>query len=144
MTSISVLEKFGAVRRGLNRLAVQKLRPLKIGPKQMLVIWWVAKRQEPSITDLAEACDSDLAAVSRMISSLVKSGWLTRNQHPEDARQTVIRLGPKAKRRMPELEKIRDEVADAMTKALIRAESEALLQILSKIDDSVNGTSTGG
>lgn len=89
------------------------------------------------MTELAKASDSDLAAVSRMISSLVRSGWFIRSNHPRDARQSIIRLSPKAKRKATDLENLISDMTDVFLGALSETEVEALHNILEKMDNSL-------
>lgn len=133
-TNISTLETFGAVRRAIQRLAVKKLKPLKLGTKQVIVLRLISKKGQCSITELAEAADSDLAAVSRMIASLVKNSWLIRSRDPNDARQAVLKLGPKAKRRLPEIEAVVDEIADQSLETLTSDERAAFRSVLQKLE----------
>jgi len=133
-TNISTLETFGSVRRAIQRLAVKKLKPLKLGTKQVIVLRLINKKGQCSITELAEAADSDLAAVSRMIASLVKNSWLIRTRDPNDARQAVLKLGPKAKRRLPEIEAVVDEIADQSLETLTSDERTAFRSVLQKLE----------
>lgn len=133
-TNISTLETFGAVRRAIQRFAVKKLRPLKLGTKQVIVLRLISKKGQCSITELAEASDSDLAAMSRMIVSLVKNNWLIRSRDPNDARQAVLKLGPKAKRRLPEIESVVDEIADRTLDTLTSEERAVFRSVLEKLE----------
>lgn len=137
MTRREALEKFGSVRRALHRLAIQKLKPIGLGVKQALIIHVVKMKGECSMTELALTSDSDLAAVSRNIASLCKSGWLVRSAHAKDGRQSVIRLGAKAKRRLPDLDRIGDEMAELFQAPITKAEMDQLLKILTKLDDAL-------
>lgn len=137
MASIHVLEKFGAVRRALMKLGLQRLRPLQLGSRQIVVILTVRRLEECSMTQIAEDVDGDLGAISRMINSLIKANWLTRSPHPTDARQSVIRLGQKAKKRMDEIEAVRNGIADVMTSNLTPAEQDELLALLTKVEASI-------
>jgi len=136
MNSLEVLEKFGSVRRALNRIALQKLKVIGLGTKQALVIRCVEKKGECSITELAQTSESDLAAVSRMITSLVKSGWLTRSVHPGDGRQSIIKISAKAKRHLPELSIIVDDIAQLFSSPISQEELDALGAILTKMDNA--------
>jgi DNA-binding MarR family transcriptional regulator len=133
-TNISTLETFGSVRRAIQRLAVKKLKSLKLGTKQVIVLRLISKKGQCSMTELAEAADSDLAAVSRMIASLVKNSWLTRARDPNDGRQAVLKLGAKAKRRLPEIESVVDDIADVVLDTLTASELESFRAILMKME----------
>jgi MarR family transcriptional regulator, transcriptional regulator for hemolysin len=141
MTCVEVLEKFGSVRRALNRLAVQRLKAVGLGTKQALVLRVVNNKGECSITELAQTSESDLAAVSRMITSLVKSGWLTRSVHPGDGRQSVIKLSPKAKRRMEEIDMIVNDLAELFAAPVTPDELDILYKVLEKMDIAFQDTS---
>jgi len=133
-SNISTLETFGSVRRAIQRLAVKKLKSLKLGTKQVIVLRLISKKGQCSMTELAEASDSDLAAVSRMIASLVKNNWLIRARDPHDGRQAVVKLGTKAKRRLPEIESVVDEIADVVLNTLTASEAASFRSILVKME----------
>jgi DNA-binding MarR family transcriptional regulator len=134
MATITILDHFAAVRRGLSRMALRRLKDLKLGPKQIVVIRQVYKREQASITELADAVESDLGAASRMISSLVKGKWLVRLPHPADARQSVIKLGEKAKRRMDEINQAVKDVNQFVFDSLGPEDSEQFVRIMNKIE----------
>lgn len=133
-SNISTLETFGSVRRAIQRLAVKKLKTLKLGTKQVIVLRLISKKGQCSITELAEAADSDLAAVSRMIVSLVKNNWLIRAKDPKDGRQAVLKLGSKAKKRLPEIESVVDDIADVVLGSLNSSEVATFRTILGKLE----------
>jgi DNA-binding MarR family transcriptional regulator len=138
-SQISTLEMFGSVRRAIQRLAAKKLKALKLGTKQVIVLRLISKKGQCSLTELAEASDSDLAAVSRMIASLEKNNWLTRARDPNDARQAIVKLGPKAKRRLPEIEAVVDEIADEVLHSLSSSEVATFRSLLSKMEKELAG-----
>lgn len=137
MDKVKTIERFGSVRRAMFRVAMKRMKAMKVAPRQAVAIHMVAQRGECSMTELAKASDSDLAAVSRMISSLVRSGWFIRSNHPRDARQSIIRLSPKAKRKATDLENLISDMTDVFLGALSETEVEALHNILEKMDNSL-------
>ena len=137
-TNIELLEEFGNVRRSLGRMAVQYGRDLKIGPKQLVAIRFIGKKKKCTMAEIAEGTNSDKASVTRIINSLVETGWLERQFGTEDRRQIVITLSVEGARKIPKIEKIYSIIAERFASSLNAKEQKELLQLFTKIKQGLS------
>jgi len=83
--------------------------------------------------DLSRGLDVSSARIAALSNQIEKKGWITRTSDAEDSRQTVITLTDVGRR---EVERVREEVVDAVAQVLERIgseDAEALLRIKRKI-----------
>src|SRR5688572_28299526 len=106
MNNIIALENFGLIRRQLNKLAINYLKDLPFGPKQIILLRFLKKSNGSSMADVAHAVGSDKAAVTRMVKSLVDQSFLRLEQNSKDSRQKLVYLTPKAKNLIPKVDNI--------------------------------------
>ncbi len=134
MSIIEVLEHFGLVHRQLNRLGIIYLKKGDLGPKQMLLLRFVFKQKQCTMSTISSGIGSDKASVTRMVSSLVKAKYLERIGSKNDRREIMISLGHNAKMIIPEIERIYKRLAEDFGGSLTANERVTLLAILKKIE----------
>lgn len=59
---------------------------------QSHILYEINKRQQPSMQDVADALGMDITTFSRQIQTLVKLGLVTKAEHLEDRRVSVLSL----------------------------------------------------
>lgn len=140
MKSIDLLEQYGCVRRSLGRAVTPYLAQMNIGPKQLMVLRAVGKRGVCTMSDIAEATASDMASVTRMVSSLVDSGWVEKQRADNDRRQWRVQLASKGLARWEIIDKLFHEIAAAFTSQLSQDEQEALCSLLAKVQKGLDAS----
>jgi len=75
---------------------------------------------------------SDKSSISTIVAALVDTKWLERTQSAQDRRQRTVTLTPKAKQHLKGLEKIYENIADALISRLNSKEQKAFSKMLSK------------
>lgn len=135
-----ILEQFGLVRRQLNRLGIIYLKEIGLGPKQMLLLRFVHKHEHCTMTDIAGGVGSDKASVTRMVNSLVEARYLELMHNKDDQRMIFVTLGSKAKKVIPQIERIYMRVSKDFASSLTAKEKTTLLSILKKIEPGLKIT----
>ncbi len=137
--STSALELFAQIRRSLNLLAVNALKPLEIGPKQMVMLLEMDRYGELSCGAVARRTDSDPAAISRALGALEKAGWVARSRDRQDKRQWLVKLSASGKKRIPQLRRIVEILSSEFVRDLTRAEVEQLMHLMGVIASGLKG-----
>lgn len=122
----------------MGRAASPLIRELGIGPKQLVAVRLIGKFDECSMLEIADGTNSDKASVTRMITSLVDSGWLQRRPGKLDRRQTMISLSPKGRRNLLKIEQVYGRIADMFVASLSKEESQQLSVLFTKIEMDCN------
>ncbi len=132
-TNAEAILLFSGIRRTLNITYLRRLRPLKLGTKQVVIIRFVAANPKCSLAAVSRATASDPAAVGRAIDSLVRSAWLSRKDHPTDRRRSVLELSATGKKKFQQLDKIYAELSDILVSPLDSGERQQFVGLLRKI-----------
>lgn len=138
MTSTLLLQNFTALRRKINRLAVQEAKKIGLGAKQLSILRALYREGTASVTLLAEQTDSDLATASRSLGALERKGWLRREKDPQDSRRQVVSLTAKGKRKSDELNAVIERLADLLFGNLSRNEKTEFMKILDKLHHTLD------
>lgn len=146
-TNSDCLEMFGSIRRALLQVTGPYLEGLGIGPKQLVVLRYIGSRGECSPSEIVADTNSDKGSVSLILSSLSKTKWIQKTSDVQDKRKSVVKLSPKGKRHLKDLEVSYGKVADAFVSGLTLKEREAFYRLCSKMYDGLkeslsNGTRT--
>jgi DNA-binding MarR family transcriptional regulator len=137
LPSASTLKIFGVIRRRLNIAVTQMLKPLGIGPKQAVILRYIAENPECSLASAARATATDPAALGRAIDALIRSGWVVRHPHSTDKRKSGLSLTRSGAVKTRRVQKIYQSVAAHFVSALTPAERRAFDHCLSKINASL-------
>ena len=129
-----ILQDFIRVRRRLNRIATQHLKPLGIGTQQAAILRHITQHPGCSLAELARGTFSDPAAIGRSIDSLISMGWIEKSEHPTDRRQWVVDLTSQGNKQVRALELLWKKLSDDFVSDLSAAEEAKLSEILKKID----------
>ncbi len=130
-------EKFRAVRRQLNLIFTQNLRPLKIGPKQAVMLRHIDSMGKCSLADLSRATATDPAAVNRAIASMISRGLIHRQAHESDHRCWQVSLTEKGRNMARDIDRVYGQVAEVLVAPLNTEERNTLLSLLDKVAESI-------
>lgn len=129
-----LLVAFGKIRRRLNLIATQALKPLGIGPKQALLLRALQEAKGAlSLSEMAESTLTDPAATGRAIESLLKKGWVKQTDDPDDKRRWLVSLTKEGRKITGEVEAIYRVVAKEFCRPLSGKQKESLKEIFATV-----------
>jgi DNA-binding MarR family transcriptional regulator len=137
MASLSLLDAFALLRRELSLMVNQELKELNIGPKQMLVLYYLSLHGSASATVLSDYSQSDPAATSRTIASLEKLAWIKRTTDPSDSRRSILVLTASGKKAAQMTKAVRLAIATRLSDTLSVKEQSQLEKLLLKAAESL-------
>ena len=132
-SNFEALKQIGYLRRGLNLMATQRLKPLGLGPKQGMLLLHLARHSKCSLADLSKATVTDPAATSRAIDSLIRKGWVEQREHPSDKRRWELVLTPRGRKMVKRVDTVYCEIGDEVVEALSGPEKKLFLTLLKKL-----------
>lgn len=100
---------------------------------QGLLLSLVAEAPDISQVEMADILFKDVAAITRMVESLVKRGYLKRVPHPKDRRRNVIALTQEGEATVHKLTNIIRQNRTQALHGLNTKEQRELLRLLEKI-----------
>ncbi|SDK67545.1 MarR family winged helix-turn-helix transcriptional regulator [Natronincola ferrireducens] len=87
---------------------------------------------------IAERLSVERPAITRVIESLIKEGWVKKQQNDSDGRSHLIILTDKSRQILPELMEIRNKVVRKTFKGFKKDEVEQLREYLIKVINNFN------
>jgi DNA-binding MarR family transcriptional regulator len=78
----------------IDRLLAREVLGSALTRTQFSVLGALARNGEMRLSDLAERDGLNPTMLSRVVGALEKSGWVTRNQHPDDGRAVLVGVSP--------------------------------------------------
>jgi DNA-binding MarR family transcriptional regulator len=136
--NLAILDELGRLRRGINLMAVQILKPVEVGPKQALILSHLYSRKTCSLADLSRSTITDPAATGRTVDTLIKRGWIDQREHPTDRRQWVVQLTSKGKQIAREVERLRHQLATDVISKLSHSEKKTFALLVRKLISGVS------
>jgi len=133
MLKNELFSEWGFVRRKFSLWSHEHLADWNLNPQQMTIIRFLAHKKSSTLTDIAAGTATDPASVSRSITALAKSGWLTKTENPNDKRQQILSLTPWAEQRIGGLEHKFHEISEMFSVGLNPEETEKLLELMKKM-----------
>jgi DNA-binding MarR family transcriptional regulator/GNAT superfamily N-acetyltransferase len=92
-----------------NAAQIYKLYDIDFQPKWFPVFYVLSKRQEKTITEIAEEIGHSQPSVSKIISEMVKAGLVLETKSKEDGRKNMVSLSPQG---LEITEKIKNQYTD--------------------------------
>lgn len=126
-------EKFWQIRRAINLAASRDLKPFGIGLKQAFLIFYLARQGKSSHAQLSRFTNSDPAAISRALNTLLKQGWIAQHDDPRDRRCWELRVTPRGKTLAKKIGVLFRRLEKRFSGSLNARESVSLIQLLDKI-----------
>lgn len=130
--------------RLLMRQFEERLRPLGVGMAYLPVLMALEEKGPLLQKDLAEQSRVEQPTMAALLARMDRDGLVTRIQHPNDKRASLVTLTPKAKKAMPKaLEQLR-AVADRVTIGFDGADRAAFLRLLKRAVANLEETREDG
>lgn len=136
---LSLLLMYGRVRRQLNLLVTQLLKPHGIGPKQAVLLRELSELKSASLSTLAERTFTDPAATGRAVDGLIKRGWVKQTDDPNDRRRWLVTLTKQGQAAAQEFEGVFRTLANEFCKPLDNKEKDLLLKLLTQSSEHLSG-----
>jgi len=111
----------------------RELAPLELGPGRYLYLFGLYIRDGRKQQELADIIGIDKAAVTRALSRLEQSGYISRKEDQDDRRATRVYLTSKGRKLRPQLEAAAINCIETMTAALDTGERAELRRLLAKM-----------
>jgi DNA-binding MarR family transcriptional regulator len=102
------------------------------------VLFHLMQEQEASQHELAADASMDPAAISRLIQTMVRDGYVTTRVHPTDKRQRFVKLTRRGRELEQSLSVLVDAAFEPFSRVLTEREQQQLLAIMRKACDGVN------
>ncbi len=138
--SARAFEKFWQIRRIVNLLATRDLKPIGIGLKQALLIYYLNREGSTSQAQLARFTGSDPAAIARAVHTLLNQGWIVQKDDHRDRRRHTLVLTARGKALARQISEMFQRLEERFSTALSKEESETLTRLLDKILGGFNQT----
>lgn len=115
----------------------KSLMNLDLTGKQWIVLNLLDKRGRLTVNELAQALDVTPSAVSQLLRTLQKEGYVHRNVNPANRRETFVYLHNRGKELFLEVEKMEEILAEKYYSKLEWKEVHQLHQIVQKLHQIV-------
>ena len=115
------------------------LRQLGLSPGQPKVLRELAVSGGSSQRDLAECCGVDPSAISRMLDSLERNGFLHRRPAPKDRRSDLVELTEKGRTALEAWDQQCMVIESQMLRGFLPEEREQLTNFLERAYRNVGG-----
>lgn len=119
------------MEKALNRL----LKPYGLSYGQWYVLLIIHRNGKISQRDLQQIMEIESATVTRIIDSLIRKGWLTREEKPEDRRIKELELTADGKQRWLKLPDLIPAGKSVMYDGMDESEIGVTLEVLRKITE---------
>ena len=119
-----------AAQREGNRIFAAQLKPLGLTPAWAEAITVLAEREPLTISDLGHllVCEGDHP--SRLVSRMVSAGLLTAQPSPDDVRARCLRLTPAARKLLPAVRRIENDLHNGIEQRFSPATMRACRAVL--------------
>jgi DNA-binding MarR family transcriptional regulator len=101
------------------------------------------ERGESSVGELAAALELDASTLSRTVDGLVRKGFLSRREDPDNRRRQLVRLGAQGKKKAEEINALCDEFYRSLLRTLSSKDSAAVLKALPLFSAAIRSWRTG-
>lgn len=119
------------------------LKELGLSPGQPKVLRYLANLGPGSQRDLADYCDVDPSAISRMLDSLERGGFVVRKPNPSDRRSDWVELTGKGRTTYAAWDRQCKVIEQQMLQGFSPEERERLTEFLERAYQNVRGSAQG-
>lgn len=130
-------DQFGAllklVSQAMRREIERAIRPLGLTPQQGQCLRVLSMRPGATHSDLEHILGIEKPSVTSLVVGLEKKGWVSRRQHPEDARIKRVYLTDAGEALTRQIIAIVEETKGRMQQTLSPEESSDLVGLLKKL-----------
>lgn len=124
------------MEKALNRL----LKPFSLSYGQWYVLLIIHSKGKLPQKELQEIMEIESATVSRIIDSLMRKGWLFREEMPEDRRIKELNFTDEGKRRWSKLPDLISVGKDIMYKGIDQTKIDTTLEVLLEVTKRFQST----
>lgn len=128
-----ILHNFHAIRNIIKTRALNLGHQNHITHSQWFVLIIIEHFKKRSIKDVAEAMEMSSSASTQLVDALVKSGYVTRQEDPEDRRLVQLELSPKGKQHIAATKKKRINEMTDIFDLLTNKELEEFVRLHKKV-----------
>ncbi len=107
---------------------------------QFVLLVTLSRGQTLTQRELAQRMPSDPSTVRAMLVLLEAKGLVRRDTHPTDSRARCVALTATGKRKLQQLWKVSESTRQKMVGALSASELEQLVNLLSRVTESLHST----
>lgn len=134
-------DSFGFILSDISRLARtefdRRVRDLRVTRAQWLVLLHLARRPGCTQSELADAMQMQKITVGKHAERLLRSGWIERRDHAEDARAYHLYVSRKAEPLIERLAAVADELRGEYMRGLSATRRGALIDDLLHIKSNL-------
>lgn len=110
-----------------------RMKGIGVEPRMYAVLMALATRDGQSQRELCSRLGIHRNAMVGIVDALEADGMVTRNPHPGDRRAFAVTLTDRARRLMPDLDRVGRSLEEAVTAPLSPAERATLRQLLQRV-----------
>jgi len=121
----------------LHRLLIRMLKPYALTPAQLSVLNALWIKDHVPLRFLSCELQLDCATLSGIVSRLTKAGWIQKKTNPDDQREMMIRLTPKAKQFQGTGKAILKQLEDHLTRRISDKDKAGFFQLLNRIENEI-------
>jgi len=88
---------------------------------------------EISQANLADILEVAPISAGRLLDRMEEGGWITRRPNPDDRRERLVRMTPKAHKALDKARRVGDQIAAEAMHGLTRQEHEQLISLLQRV-----------
>ena len=125
------------LNRQTNHFLNEALRPLSINRSQMSILLLLSGSDGLSQAEINEHLLFNKASITKMLSGLEKSGYVTRSRGKQDKRINKVFLTEKGKDTLPHIRKAITQWEAVLAQDLTQTEQSELKLLLRKIIESI-------
>jgi len=96
--------------RLLTQTMARAVRPLGVAPAQLPVLFTLSTLGQSTQTELAKECDIEQPTMALTLRRMQRDGLIERLSDPADGRRSIVRLTPRARGLMPEIQSIANAI----------------------------------
>jgi DNA-binding MarR family transcriptional regulator len=130
-------ELMPAISREFLRSQTMDFYKVKITLPQCVILGTLDKNEESNMSELAKGMNVTTAAMTGVIDRLVRDGYVTRENDPDDRRVIKVRLTAKGDKVAKMLHEHRRQMTMKLLGVLSEQEREDYLKILTRIKDGI-------
>ena len=131
-----MLHSFHAIQNLIRAKTAQLSRQDGVTHAQWFVLAMIAHFGQRSIKDLAEAAEMSSSAATQLVDSLVKTGFVNRQDDPDNRRAVILELSSQGKQYLAETKERRLEEMAVLFEALTDSELREFVRLHKKITSS--------
>lgn len=120
-----------------------RLKHLDVRPRQARVLDALARIGAASQSELAREFNLTAASMSTMINRLLAAGYITRDDHPEEARSYVVQLSQKGHDILTEIHDAWSDIDAFIEEAIGGDRAEHMVDLTSELREALIGFMAG-